>query len=740
MTPTLVGGKDEVVRTTRATWASLASSVILLALLLAAYANLAARSGDLQDGIREDALWAVYQVGRESASLSATLRDALDDGSAEAAEAEALGLRYDILFSRMGVLEGAKYGSYFADDGEIRGRRAEARRLIAAMQPTFDALRDGKADLQALHAAASATNRLVSASETLLLRTNAAVSAARADARAELLRLQDVTAWIVLALVVSVGMLVFSLCRRLRATHVIGERIQVVVDEMRKAFAAAEAGNRAKSEFMATMGHEIRTPLNAILGMSELLAMSDLSADDRESVAAIGSSGAALLEVINEILDFTKIEHGDLVSERVPFDPAELVREATVVANVRALERGNSILFERTEVSGYYEGDPARLRRVLLNLLSNAAKFTENGCIRVSLREVGTPESPRLRFDVIDNGIGIAREARPLLFRPFSQVDGSISRRFGGTGLGLAICKRVVEAAGGEIGVDSAPGVGSRFWFEVPADRAEAAPAPETFAADGLGSSTYGDVLVVEDNAFNRRVAARFLERLGHRATFAENGEAAVALAVAGTFDLILMDMHMPVMDGIESTRRIRAAGVTAPIVALTANASESDRERCASAGMDGFETKPIPMDRLRALVDRWCGDRVPAGGTETASPAPAAGNGEAADDMPELDGARVADLVAALGEDGLAELQEEFRRDARDLLTELSAAFMGGDAATADRVLHTIKGAAFNVGYRGIAALAEQVRAGSGDAALERLESELGRVSSDGMTQGMAA
>ncbi|ALN75663.1 MULTISPECIES: ATP-binding protein [unclassified Aureimonas] len=729
MTPALAGGRASVRRSTRATWLSLASSVLLLALLVAAYVNLANRSSGLQDGIREDALWAVYQIGHESSALSSTLRDTLADGMIDDAEAKVLGLRYDILYSRMTVLDGSRYGAYFSDENDIRSKRVHARQLIASLQPTFDALDAGARYVDALRAALRDVRELEVTAEDLLLLTNTAVSAARADARAELLRLQDVAAWIVLALFVSVGLLVLSLCRRLQATRAIGQQIQAVADEMKGAFAAAEAGNRAKSEFMATMSHEIRTPLNAILGMSELLSMSKLSADDRESVAAIGSSGTALLEVINEILDFTKIEHGNLLSECIPFDPVELVREANIVVNVRALERGNSILFEGTSVTGFYEGDPTRLRRVLINLLSNATKFTENGCIRVSLRETGTPDAPRLRFDVSDNGIGIAPEARPLLFRPFSQVDGSISRRFGGTGLGLAICKRIVEAADGEIGVESAAGVGSRFWFEVPAHRTKEAPC-SSYVSTPLAQNTTArrNVLVVEDNVFNWRVAARFLERLGHTATFAENGEAAVRLAVKGGFDLVLMDMHMPVMDGLEATRRIRASGERVPVVALTANASETDRERCAAVGMNGFETKPIPMDRLRALVERWCDAQNATLSTnpDLGSKPLAVVSGVSPLDM---DHERVADLVAALGEDGLAELREEFKKDARSLLAELSAALGTGDAMVTDRVFHTIKGAASNVGYRGIAELAEAARHKEDKAGREPLETELRRL-----------
>ncbi|KQT85760.1 ATP-binding protein [Aurantimonas sp. Leaf443] len=712
MTPGLAVGREAVRRSTRATWLSLATSVLLLALLLAAYVNLADRSRSLQDGIREDALWAVYQIGRESGTLAEEMRDALADGRLDGAEREALTLRYDIVYSRMSVVDNANYGAYFAEDDDIRALRTAVRTGIVAMEPVFDAVTS--ADAEALAALVPTATDLVETSESLLLRTNSVVSAARADARAEVLRLQHAAAWIVLALVVSFGLLVLSLAYRLRATRAIGDELQSVAEQLTAAFAAAEAGNKAKSEFMATMGHEIRTPLNAILGMAELLSMSDLARDDRESVAAIRSSGTALLEIINEILDFAKIEHGDTGSERVLFDPAELLREAAVVVHGRARERGNAVKIAEGDVAGLYMGDPTRLRRVLLNLLSNAVKFTENGVVRVKLSQTGSANDPRLRFEITDSGIGIAPESRHRLFLPFSQVDGSIGRRFGGTGLGLAICKRIVEAAGGEIGVDSEPGVGSRFWFEIPAAPAPAdARRPHDLAGEATAPAISRHILVVEDNAFNRRVAGRFLEKLGHTAEFCENGRDAVERVRQGRFDLVLMDMQMPVMDGIEATRAIRALPGEArsvPVVALTANASESDRERCIAVGMEGFETKPMPMDRLRLVIERWGGRRAAA----PVEAAPPALDDEAQAAPPpgvDIDEARVADLVEAIGEDGLAELREAFADDAAALLGDLRASMEANDAARTDAVLHTIKGAASNIGYRRLAALAQAMR-----------------------------
>jgi CheY-like chemotaxis protein len=347
-------------------------------------------------------------------------------------------------------------------------------------------------------------------------------------------------------------------------------------------------------------------------------------------------------------------------------------------------------------------GDFHHVQRVLLNLLSNAVKFTENGVITVSVSTV----HGGLRFAVTDSGIGIAPEARDRLFRAFSQVDSSISRRFGGTGLGLAICKRIVEALGGRIGVESAVGVGSEFWFEIPMQPAAPVVVPEAETGSQAPLPALR-VLVVEDMAVNRQVAAKFLARLGQQVALAEDGEQGVAAAACEAFDVILMDMQMPVMDGIAAARAIRASGNAVPIIAMTANASDSDRGQCMAAGMNGFYAKPITLHGLAAALRPFAGD-VAAG--RDVAPAPPA------QDQPD-DGmwnrARVDELVAAVGEDGFSDLVAMFEADLPDILAGLGAAVVTADSQNYDRALHALKGAAASVGLSRLAALAETYRHG---------------------------
>ncbi|MBL0918476.1 MAG: CHASE domain-containing protein, partial [Hydrogenophaga sp.] len=384
--------------------------------------------------------------------------------------------------------------------------------------------------------------------------------------------------------------------------------------QLREATRAAEAASQSKSAFLANMSHEIRTPLNAVLGVAHLLADSPLSNDQRALLGKAQAAGRSLLGIINDVLDLAKIEAGEMRLADEPFALCELLREVESVYAVQAGDKGLTLTLRvDPAVPPAVQGDPARLRQVLVNLVGNALKFTHTGGVHIAASVHGDAAAPRLRLSVRDSGIGIAPDQQARLFQPFTQADETTTRRFGGTGLGLSIVRRLVDLMAGQVGLDSAPGQGSDFWLSIPLHRADPAslPAPMAPGAGAARGLSGLRVLLVDDSEVNLEIAQRMLEREGARVHCCGDGAQALAWLYqsAGAVDAVLMDVQMPVMDGLQATRRIRgdAAFAGLPVIALTAGALANERQRAHDAGFSDFLAKPLDPQELVATLRRAC-------------------------------------------------------------------------------------------------------------------------------------
>lgn len=388
--------------------------------------------------------------------------------------------------------------------------------------------------------------------------------------------------------------------------------------ELALAVAAADAANRAKSEFLANMNHEMRTPLNAVVGMTTMLLDTELNATQRRYVETINYSSDNLLLLINNLLDISKIEEGCLELESHSFDLSEVVSKIMDMFTYSAAQKGLRLELQmESDVPRKLKGDAGRISQVLINLLGNAVKFTDGGSVIFRIMKISDlVQKAVLKFMVIDNGIGIPVEKQDMIFKPFTQVDGSVTRKYGGTGLGLTICKQLVQLLGGEIGVESAEGSGSTFWFTATLDKQAVensdrqAVTPEisgAVAAAGAGRH----LLLVDDDSINQQVAASYLEKLGYSFDIAENGREALQALSDRDYHLVLIDVMMPEIGGVEATAIIRdpessVRNHAVPVIALTAKATMRDREICLAAGMNDFLTKPLRMDVLNTVLAKW--------------------------------------------------------------------------------------------------------------------------------------
>lgn len=690
------------------------SALLLLAAALVVVGLVSWRQDSLAQSVGGDAAWHAYKLDRDVVQMRNYLArpDADSDG---------LLLRFELFYSRLNLLRDG-------DISDLIDAISAAERLLDEINERIETLDGQLTGFDRIEAGErylldEELATLASRTERLVIAINGHLADAATLERRQLQRLYALLLVLILAMSLSATLVALILFREARDNAAARRELETLSRALEATAQRAESASQAKSEFLATVSHEIRTPLNGVIGMSDLLMEQRLEEPSRQYVATIHGSAGLLLELINDLLDFSKIEAGRLELEQRPLALGELVDGVVALLAPRAEARGVALRVCLDDgLPAWVLADAGRLRQVLLNLVANAVKFTEKGEIRLTAR----PEaSGQVRFEVADTGPGITPEQQSWIFEPFRQGDASTARRFGGTGLGLAICRRLVEAMGGRIGVESETGVGSRFWFLLPL-----APAPAPASSPATGDEAMEPIapggrrlLVVEDNPVNQQVARAMLERLGFHVTIAGSGARALQAAARESFDLIFMDVQMPDMDGLETTRRLRERGDRAsrvPILAMTAGGPGGEPARCLAAGMNGYLTKPLSLEALAGCLQRML-PRSPQGPAEV----------EVEDRAALLDEAMLVELEQSIGQQGLGALVMLYRHQLAERLDALAREAERQAPQALRRLAHQLKGESASLGAVRMAELAarlEVAASGQGDDRIEELLERLRR------------
>jgi two-component system, sensor histidine kinase len=659
---------------------------------------------DMDAIIREDAIWAIFQADRHLRELEQTAEIIVQTRSTD--KHEEFLRHYDILYSRVKLLERGAFYIDLAVEGDLTEKSRSLTTFVVELADRVDALDPQNTDyLPAMTALFKDLSVFPDLSNRLLLSANSLMHERRVMDRNLRAAVQEQLATMMVTLVVAfIGifvLLMLQLRQLARASH----RMGLLQERSRRSAIRAQSANKAKSAFLATMSHEMRTPLNGILGSVELLALQNPQAHDKIRLDTIQASAILLRDVIDGILDFSRMEKGNLTVQPRNVDLEELGASIALAFGTHADNRGLRLHVNMPPET--VQADETLLRQILARLIDNAMKFSSEGQVVIRASRL---DNVRLRIEVEDQGIGIAEQDIKALFKQFKQLDASFSRSYGGTGIGLAICKRIVDAMQGAIGVNSVLGQGSCFWFEIPAEKVNEILVTDSNKSESLTKAQDTPVptfhiLIAEDNIINQNVLLAHLENMGHRCAIAADGKKAVEYLENQTPDLIFMDMQMPIMDGVEATRAIRKKGHTLPIIAVTANVFVKDREACLAAGMTDFLPKPVNRRSLEEVLSKIEIADVDASSVIIASKP----TEKLASDIALS--TQFLELIETLGPEMAVSFLQRFADEVQDFKKDMDSAIHENDVTRQDNLLHTFKGAALTLGLLQCGKIAQQLR-----------------------------